>query len=193
MFMIGEVSPVARKLVEVCKECLDLGIKAAQPWATLGDVGAAIQVHAEKNGFSVVRDFCGHGVGMKFHEDPEVLHYGIKGTGMTLVPGMTFTIEPMINEGSWEVFIDSDDNWTACTDDGKLSAQCDVQAMHTKGRVTDIGYDIGPELGRKQGQRRQSHRKYDKQQQRPIAPRTAGQSVGDQTSFSYGSNDKTHK
>ena len=137
MFMIGEVSPVARKLVEVCKECLDLGIKAAQPWATLGDVGAAIQVHAEKNGFSVVRDFCGHGVGMKFHEDPEVLHYGIKGTGMTLVPGMTFTIEPMINEGSWEVFIDSDDNWTACTDDGKLSAQWEHMIL-----ITETGNEI---------------------------------------------------
>ena len=137
MFMIGEVSPVARKLVKVCKECLDLGIKAAQPWATLGDVGAAIQVHAEKNGFSVVRDFCGHGVGMKFHEDPEVLHYGIKGTGMTLVPGMTFTIEPMINEGSWEVFIDSDDNWTACTDDGKLSAQWEHMIL-----ITETGNEI---------------------------------------------------
>lgn len=137
MFMIGEVSPVARKLVEVCKECLDLGIKAAQPWATLGDVGSAIQVHAEKNGFSVVRDFCGHGVGMKFHEDPEVLHYGIKGTGMTLVPGMTFTIEPMINEGSWEVFIDSDDNWTACTDDGKLSAQWEHMIL-----ITETGNEI---------------------------------------------------
>lgn len=137
MFMIGNVSPVAKKLVDVCKECLDLGIKAAQPWATLGDVGAAIQAHAEKNGFSVVRDFCGHGVGVKFHEDPEVLHYGIKGTGMTLVPGMTLTIEPMLNEGTWEVFIDSEDNWTACTDDGKLSAQWEHMIL-----ITETGNEI---------------------------------------------------
>ena len=137
MFMIGNVSPVAKKLVDVCKECLDLGIKAAQPWATLGDVGAAIQAHAEKNGFSVVRDFCGHGVGVKFHEDPEVLHYGLKGTGMTLVPGMTLTIEPMLNEGTWEVFIDSEDNWTACTDDGKLSAQWEHMIL-----ITETGNEI---------------------------------------------------
>lgn len=137
MFMVGEVSPVAKKLVEVCKECLTKGIEAAQPWATLGDVGAAIQAHAEQNGFSVVRDFCGHGIGLKFHEDPEVLHYGIKGTGMTLVPGMTLTIEPMLNEGSWEVFIDSEDNWTACTDDGKLSAQWEHMIL-----ITETGNEI---------------------------------------------------
>lgn len=137
MFMIGNVTEQARRLVEVCKECLDLGIQAAQPWATLGDVGAAIQVHAEKNGFSVVRDFCGHGVGIKFHEDPEVLHYGHKGTGMTLVPGMTFTIEPMLNAGSWEVFIDSEDNWTACTDDESLSAQWEHMIL-----ITETGNEI---------------------------------------------------
>lgn len=137
MFMIGNVTEQARRLVEVCKECLDLGIQAAQPWATLGDVGAAIQAHAEKNGFSVVRDFCGHGVGIKFHEDPEVLHYGHKGTGMTLVPGMTFTIEPMLNAGSWEVFIDSEDNWTACTDDESLSAQWEHMIL-----ITETGNEI---------------------------------------------------
>ena len=137
MFMIGNVTEQARRLVEVCKECLDLGIQAAQPWATLGDVGAAIQAHAEKNGFSVVRDFCGHGVGIKFHEDPEVLHYGHKGTGMTLVPGMTFTIEPMLNAGSWEEFIDSEDNWTACTDDESLSAQWEHMIL-----ITETGNEI---------------------------------------------------
>lgn len=137
MFMIGNVTEQARRLVEVCKECLDLGIQAAQPWATLGDVGAAIQAHAEKNGFSVVRDFCGHGVGIKFHEDPEVLHYGHKGTGMTLVPGMTFTIEPMLNAGSWEIFIDSEDNWTACTDDESLSAQWEHMIL-----ITETGNEI---------------------------------------------------
>ena len=131
MFLIGEVAPEVKRLVEVCKECLDLGIAAAQPWATLGDVGHAIQQHAEKNGFSVVRDFCGHGVGMQFHEDPEVLHYGEPGTGMTLVPGMTFTIEPMLNMGTQEVFIDIADGWTACTDDGKPSAQWEHMLLIT--------------------------------------------------------------
>ncbi|EGJ71673.1 methionine aminopeptidase, type I [Bacteroides coprosuis DSM 18011] len=137
MFTIGKVDPEVKRLVDVCKECLDLGIKAAQPWATLGDVGAAIQEHAEKNGFSVVRDFCGHGVGVQFHEDPEVLHYGVKGTGMTLVPGMTLTIEPMLNMGSYEVFIDSEDNWTACTDDGKPSAQWEHMLL-----ITETGNEI---------------------------------------------------
>ena len=131
MFLIGEVAPEVKRLVEVCKECLDLGIAAAQPWATLGDVGHAIQQYAEKNGFSVVRDFCGHGVGMQFHEDPEVLHYGEPGTGMTLVPGMTFTIEPMLNMGTHEVFIDIADGWTACTDDGKPSAQWEHMLLIT--------------------------------------------------------------
>lgn len=137
MFMIGEVDPEAQRLVKVCKECLDLAIQAAQPWATLGDVGAAIQEHAEKNGFSVVRDFCGHGVGIKFHEDPEVVHYGVKGTGMTLVPGMTFTIEPMLNMGRYDVFIDEADGWTACTDDGKPSAQWEHMIL-----ITETGNEI---------------------------------------------------
>ena len=90
MFMIGEVSPEMRKLVQVTKECMEIGIAAAQPWKQLGDVGAAIQAHAEKNGFSVVRDLCGHGVGMKFHEEPDVEHFGRRSTGMMIVPGMTF-------------------------------------------------------------------------------------------------------
>ena len=97
MFMIGDVSEEKRRLVQVTKECLELGVAAAQPWARLGDVGAAIQQHAEKNGYSVVRDLCGHGVGLKFHEEPNVEHFGRKGTVMMIVPGMTFTIEPMIN------------------------------------------------------------------------------------------------
>ena len=97
MFMIGDVSPEMQKLVQVTKECMEIGIAAAQPWKQLGDVGAAIQEHAEKNGFSVVRDLCGHGVGMQFHEEPDVEHFGRRGTGMMIVPGMTFTIEPMIN------------------------------------------------------------------------------------------------
>lgn len=118
MYMIGEVSPEMQRLVQVTKECRDLGIQAARPWARLGDVGAAIQEHAEKNGYSVVRDLCGHGVGVKFHEEPDVEHFGKRGTGMLIVPGMTFTIEPMINMGTYDVFIDEADGWTVCTDDG---------------------------------------------------------------------------
>ena len=106
MFMIGDVAPETQRLVKVTKECLEIGIAAAQPWARLGDVGAAIQEHAEKNGYSVVRDLCGHGVGMQFHEEPDVEHFGRRGTGMLIVPGMTFTIEPMINMGTYEVLTD---------------------------------------------------------------------------------------
>ena len=101
MFMIGNVSPEKQKLVQVAKECLEIGMKAAKPFGFVGDIGNAIQKHAEKNGFSVVRDLCGHGVGLEFHEEPEVCHFGRKGTGMLLVPGMVFTIEPMINMGTW--------------------------------------------------------------------------------------------
>ena len=113
------------------------GIAPAQPWARLGDIGAAIQAHAEKNGYGVVRDLCGHGIGLKFHEEPEVAHFGRKGTGMVLVPGMTFTIEPMINEGTYKVFVDEEDDWTVCTDDGKLSAQWENMIL-----ITETGNEI---------------------------------------------------
>ena len=137
MFMIGDVSPEMQKLVRVTKECLELGIAAAQPWARLGDVGAAIQEHAESNGFSVVRDLCGHGVGVKFHEEPDVEHFGRRGTGMMIVPGMTFTIEPMINMGTHEVFVDEADEWTVCTDDGLPSAQWENMLL-----ITENGNEI---------------------------------------------------
>lgn len=137
MFMIGEVSPDIQRLVQVTKECRDIGIQTAQPWARLGDVGAAIQEHAEKNGYSVVRDLCGHGCGVKFHEEPDVEHFGKRGTGMLIVPGMTFTIEPMINMGSYEVFIDEADGWTVCTDDGLPSAQWESQIL-----ITEDGNEI---------------------------------------------------
>ena len=137
MFMIGEVSPDMQRLVQVTKECRDIGIQTAQPWARLGDVGAAIQEHAEKNGYSVVRDLCGHGCGVKFHEEPDVEHFGKRGTGMLIVPGMTFTIEPMINMGSYEVFIDEADGWTVCTDDGLPSAQWESQIL-----ITEDGNEI---------------------------------------------------
>ena len=123
MFMIGKVSPKEEKLVRVAKECLEIGMKAAKPFGFVGDIGHAIQKHAEKNGFSVVRDLCGHGVGLEFHEEPEVTHFGRKGTGMLLVPGMVFTIEPMINMCTYRVYIAEEDGWTVITDDELPSAQ----------------------------------------------------------------------
>lgn len=123
MFMIGNVSPEKEKLVRVAKECLEVGMKAAKPFGYVGDIGHAVQKHAEKNGFSVVRDLCGHGVGLEFHEEPEVAHFGRKGTGMLLVPGMVFTIEPMINMGTYHVYIAEEDGWTVITDDELPSAQ----------------------------------------------------------------------
>lgn len=137
MFMIGDVSEEAKNLVEVTKECLDKGIEAAKPWGFLGDIGAVIQEHAEKHGYSVVRDFGGHGVGVQFHEDPFVYHYGKKGEGMILVPGMIFTIEPMINQGGYHLFIDEDNDWTAVTEDGSLSAQWEHTVL-----ITEDGVEI---------------------------------------------------
>ncbi|GKU27417.1 methionyl aminopeptidase [Clostridium folliculivorans] len=137
MFMIGDVTDEAKKLVEVTKECLEKGLQAVKPWGFLGDVGAAIQEYAEGNGYSVVRDFGGHGVGLDIHEEPYVAHYGKRGTDMILVPGMVFTIEPMINAGSYELFIDPSDGWTALTKDGSLSAQWEHTIL-----VTDDGIEI---------------------------------------------------
>jgi len=136
MFMIGDVSEECKRLVKVTKECLEIGIATAQPWARLGDVGAAIQEHAEKNGYSVVRELCGHGCGVKFHEPPEVLHYGKRGTEELIIPGMTFTIEPMINMGKKEIFIEEND-WTVVTKDLKPSAQWEHQIL-----ITETGNEI---------------------------------------------------
>ena len=123
MFIIGKTTPKKEKLVQVARECLEIGMEAAKPFGFIGDIGHAIEKHAKKNGFSVVRDLCGHGVGVEFHEEPDVEHFGKKGTGMLLVPGMVFTIEPMINMGTWEVFIDEEDGWTVVTEDELPSAQ----------------------------------------------------------------------
>lgn len=134
MFLVGDkVGVKAKKLVEVTYECLMLGIEAIKPGATFGDIGHAIQTHAESAGFSVVRDFCGHGVGREFHTRPSVLHYGKSGHGAAIRPGMIFTIEPMINAGRYEVKV-LNDGWTAVTKDKSLSAQFE----HTIG-VTDAG------------------------------------------------------
>ena len=120
-YVVGQVSPTAMKLVNVTKECLELGIAAAKPGNRIGDIGHAVQTHAEQNGFSVVRDFIGHGVGKNLHEDPEVPNFGTAGRGPRLLPGMTIAIEPMINEGTCSVKV-LPDGWTVKTKDGLLSA-----------------------------------------------------------------------
>lgn len=135
-FFVGEPSAIARKLVEVTEECMWRGIRAVKPGARVGDIGAAIQEYAEAEGFSVVRDFVGHGVGRTFHTAPQIPHYGTAGKGRKLRAGMVFTIEPMINEGTWEVEVLAD-KWTAVTKDRKLSAQFE----HTVA-VTEDGVDI---------------------------------------------------
>ena len=121
-FYVGPPSPKAKLVTEVSRRCLDLGIEQVRPGARIGDIGAAIQEYAESKGCSVVRAFVGHGIGRRFHEDPQVAHYGQWGRGARLKPGMTFTIEPMINVGTFDVRI-LDDDWTAVTADGELSAQ----------------------------------------------------------------------
>lgn len=135
-FFVGTPSPKAKKLVEVTQECLYRGIAAVKPGAKIGDIGAAIQEYAEGLGYSVVRDFTGHGVHRVFHTAPEVPHYGKRGTGKRLRPGMVFTIEPMINEGTWEVEV-LKDGWTALTQDRKLSAQFEHTVV-----VTESGVEI---------------------------------------------------
>ena len=137
MVMVGDVAPHAARLAEVTQECLYLGIEQVKPGATLGDIGQVIQEHAEKNYYSVVREYCGHGIGRVFHEDPQVLHYGRKGTGLVLEPGMTFTIEPMINAGRRHTKLNKKDGWTVTTKDGRLSAQWE----HTL-CVTDSGCEV---------------------------------------------------
>ena len=137
MFMIGNVSEAKQRLVQVTKECLERGIEVTKPWGFLGDIGAVIQAHAENNGYTVVREFCGHGVGLKFHEIPEVEHVGRKGTGMLLVPGMIFTIEPMINMGKADIFIDEENDWTVITEDEQPSAQWENTVL-----ITETGIEI---------------------------------------------------
>jgi len=121
-FLVGNVKDHARKLVKVTKECLDLGIAEVAVGKRIGNIGAAIQAHAEKNGYGVVREFVGHGIGKNFHEDPQIFHYGERDKGTRIQEGMVFTIEPMINEGHWKTKVKRD-GWTAVTVDGKLSAQ----------------------------------------------------------------------
>lgn len=131
MFFIGEPAPHAKRLVEITRECLYKGIEAVKPGAHLGDIGHAIQMHAEKNYYSVVREYCGHGIGASFHEEPQILHYGNEGAGAEIVEGMTFTIEPMLNAGKATTKLKSD-GWTVETKDGRLSAQWEHTIAVTK-------------------------------------------------------------
>ncbi len=135
-YCVGKVSVKAKNLVETTKKALDRSIKILKPGVHLGDIGNEIQSYVEEKGYSVVRDFCGHGVGREFHEEPNILHYGKKGTGPKLEEGMVFTIEPMINEGGYETKL-LKDGWTAVTKDKSLSAQFE----HTVG-ITNNGYEI---------------------------------------------------
>ena len=136
MFLVGDVSIQARRLCDLTYECMWVGIEQVRPGAHLGDIGHAIQVHAEKHGFSVVREFCGHGIGTVFHEAPQVLHYGRPGTLDQLAAGMVFTIEPMINAGRREIR-ELADGWTIVTKDHSLSAQWEHTVL-----VTDTGYEV---------------------------------------------------
>ncbi len=136
MFMVGKAGIQAERLSQVAYESMWLGINEVAPGKRLGDIGAAIQKNVEKNRFSVVREYCGHGIGRVFHEDPQVLHYGQAGTGMELQPGMTFTIEPMVNAGKRHVRL-LPDGWTVVTRDHKLSAQWEHTVL-----VTDAGYEV---------------------------------------------------
>lgn len=140
MFIVGgKTTPEKEQLVRVAKECLEIGMEAAKPFCFVGDIGHAIEKHAKRYHYGVVRDLAGHGVGLKFHEEPDIDHYGHRGEGMLLVPGMVFTIEPMINMGTWEVFIDADDpyEWEVISGDELPSAQWEHTLL-----MTDHGVEI---------------------------------------------------
>lgn len=137
MFMMGNVSEENKKLVEVVRECCYKGLEEVKPWGFLGDMGQAVHDHATANGYSVVREIGGHGVGIEFHEDPWVSYCTKRGTDMLMVPGMIFTIEPMVNIGGPEVFVDEENDWTIYTEDGSMSAQWELQVL-----VTEDGHEI---------------------------------------------------
>ena len=137
MFKIGQVSKRAERLVRVTEECVELGLAQAQPWNHLGDIAYAINSHAKANGYSVVEEIGGHGVGLEFHEEPFVSYVTPKGSEMLLVPGMMFTIEPMINEGSPDFFVDEDNGWTVYTEDDGLSAQIEYMVL-----ITEDGHEV---------------------------------------------------
>lgn len=146
-YLVGTVPPAAKRLVRVTREAMWQGIRQVRPGARLGDIGFAIERHAKKNGYSVVREYCGHGIGRAMHEEPQVLHFGRAGTGMVLREGMVFTIEPMLNQGSRKVST-ADDGWTVRTNDGKLSAQFEhtVAVTRTGVEVLTLRRDEAPQL-----------------------------------------------
>lgn len=137
MFLIGNVSEEARRLVEVTEQSLQVGLQEVKPWKRLGDMGAAIHDFIRKHGYTVVKEIGGHGIGLEFHEEPWVSYISKRGTEMLLVPGMVFTIEPMVNMGKDDIFIDEEDDWTVYTEDGSLSAQWEITVL-----VTEDGYEI---------------------------------------------------
>lgn len=137
MYCIGKVSDEKRKLVDTVKECVEKGLEQVKPWGFLGDMGQAVNDHAKANGYSVVREIGGHGVGLEFHEDPFVSYITQKGTEMVMAPGMIFTIEPMVNIGSADVYVDEDDDWTVFTADGSPSAQWEIMVL-----VTEDGHEV---------------------------------------------------
>ena len=137
MFCIGEVSEEKKRLVEVAKRSIEIGLEQVKPWGFLGDMGQAINDYVTANGYSVVRNIGGHGIGLEFHEDPWVSYVSCRGEEMVMAPGMVFTIEPMVNMGTHEVYVDADDDWTVYTEDGLPSAQWEVQVL-----VTETGYEI---------------------------------------------------
>lgn len=137
MFCIGQVSPEKQKLVDVTRECVEKGLAKVKPWGYLGDMSQAVYEHAHANGYSVVWEIGGHGIGLDFHEDPWVGYTQQAGTGMLLVPGMMFTIEPMINMGSYEIYVDDSDGWSVYTEDGLPSAQWEIMVL-----VTENGYEV---------------------------------------------------
>ncbi|WP_312488399.1 type I methionyl aminopeptidase [Sphingomonas sp.] len=145
-YMVGEVSPAARKIVRVAQGAMWKGIGQVRPGARLGDIGAAIERHAKAHGCSVVRDYCGHGIGREMHEEPNILHFGRPGTGPALREGMTFTIEPMINAGTHRVST-AEDGWTVVTNDGKLSAQFEHTVAVTKTGVEVLTLRTGEKPG----------------------------------------------
>lgn len=136
MYFVGKPSIKASRLSRICYESMMCGIETIKPGTRLGDLGSAVQKHAESHGYSVVREYCGHGIGRRFHEEPHILHYGKPDTGMQLSPGMTFTVEPMINAGKKETRLQAD-RWTVVTSDGSLSAQWEHTVL-----VTETGYEI---------------------------------------------------
>jgi len=137
MYMIGNVSDEKKKLVQVTKECVELGLEMVKPWNFLGDMAAVINNHAKENGYSVVEEIGGHGIGLEFHEEPFVSYVTEPGTEMLMVPGMVFTIEPMVNMGKSDIFIDEEDGWTVYTDDGLPSAQWEITVL-----VTEDGHEV---------------------------------------------------